>query len=57
MSKKDLSLEPHKMRVKRSWADDFWFYEEANGLCVVSENGQATIPLRAIRAYLKRLDK
>ena len=29
----------------------------ANGLCVVSENGQATIPLRAIKAYLKRLER
>jgi len=55
---KALKRQPNKMvRVLQSDRDDWWFYEEPGGLCVVrSGGGFATIPLRAIKDYLKRLE-
>ena len=63
MSKKDLKLTSCKMRQPGSTkqTDDWWFYEEKYGLSVIRQPcsiaTEAIIPLRAIRAYLKRLDK
>ena len=62
MSENDLSLHPKKMRDGRGWTDTWWFYEEAGGLsvvctCNIGESQIATVSLRAIKAYLKRLEK
>ena len=56
MSNKDLKTAAHNIR------DDWWWYEEPQGLCIVHHQGTrgaATIDIswRAIRAALKRKDK
>jgi hypothetical protein len=62
MSTEDMQLRPHKIRGTTS----AWWYEDVDGICVVQEHWEGpvhistdsiTIPWRAIRGALKRLDK
>jgi hypothetical protein len=59
MSKKDLLRTPRKMvRANESTRNDWWFYEDPGGLCVVRRGaGFATIPRKAIKEYIERLEK
>lgn len=67
MSKSDLSLRPKYTRSVengRVVEHDFWYYEQPNGLWVISrravtsyrDSRECLIPLRQIRSYLEALD-
>ena len=56
MSKAHLKRAPHTIN------EDWWWYEEPQGICVVHHMGTrgaftVEIPWRSLRAALKRLDK
>ena len=59
MSEKHLSLEPkhpRKMLDLRKSTPELWYYEEVDGLCFSTGTTLSLLPLRYIRAYLRRLE-
>ncbi len=59
MSERDLKRSPTHLRKSANMTrlePLAWYYEEPAGICVVTAERLAYIPVRQIRAYLHRLD-
>lgn len=58
---RDTPQRPRVMTEKNACEDSMWWYEESDGIAILCDPSQsvtsAHIPLKALRAYLERLDK